>query len=320
MAVNRASTLAEDLASTAMHCKHRRHMAGTVLASFADAFHARGGLWFQLSNDGSGSARVEYQAQFGGFDRAMRTYSRDLYRVDPVFSVSAGQPTTLKALSERIDISDKNDGLKLYAQTLKSEAIGDIIGLYFRIEGVLGPKLIQMCLLRDPEQPSFQSGDIAMLHELSPILQLANASLIHREEAELLHRFVGSSANGPAPHHSPELETQRRKAPTDCAIRSVLEGSACFRLGDHAATNNSEYEFELTKREWEIVAALHQGHSNGSIAGILNISVRTVENHLRAIFLKTGATNRVQVVMKTTRHQPSPLATIWSKHGCGSTT
>jgi DNA-binding CsgD family transcriptional regulator len=277
-------------------------MAGSILASFADAFHARGGLWFQLSSDVSGSARVEHQAQFGGFDRAMRTYSRDLYRDDPVFSVSAGEPTTLKALSERIDISEKNDGLKLYAQTLKSEAIGDIIGLYFRIEGVLGARLIQMCLLRDPEQPIFQSGDIALLHELSPILQLANASLIHREDAELLHRAVRSSADRPAGHLGCAEGTRAREDLTGRAVRLVLEGCDSFRLADHAATNVTEYDFELTKREWEIVAALHQGHSNRSIGGLLNISLRTVENHLRAIFVKTGATNRVQVVMKTTRH------------------
>ena len=45
---------------------------------------------------------------------------------------------------------------------------------------------------------------------------------------------------------------------------------------------------ELTEREREILALMAEGHSNHSICGRLVISPRTVESHVRSVFMKLG--------------------------------
>jgi DNA-binding NarL/FixJ family response regulator len=44
----------------------------------------------------------------------------------------------------------------------------------------------------------------------------------------------------------------------------------------------------LTPREGEILALVAQGHSNTAVAGLLQLSERTVETHMRAVFTKLG--------------------------------
>lgn len=264
MAVSRLGAVQRDLARSARLCLDRRQIADEFLAPCASIFRACGGLWFQLAEDRQGAIRVEHQAQFGGFTHAMQIYSQALYRVDPVFSAPDGEPTTLHELSEKIDITARNEVLGHYVSILASEAIGDIIGFYFGVEGVLGKHRVQMCLLRHRDQPNFTAADVAMFCDIAPTLQLANVSLIHREEAASLMC-----------HRNPGLKDWRG----DCLEQNGLYG--------------------LTNRELQIVEALHLGHSNASMAQTLGISVRTVENHLRAIFSKTGATSRTQVVTRT---------------------
>jgi DNA-binding NarL/FixJ family response regulator len=45
---------------------------------------------------------------------------------------------------------------------------------------------------------------------------------------------------------------------------------------------------DLTGREREILALMAEGHSNHSICGRLVISARTVESHVRSVFMKLG--------------------------------
>jgi DNA-binding NarL/FixJ family response regulator len=47
---------------------------------------------------------------------------------------------------------------------------------------------------------------------------------------------------------------------------------------------------ELTEREREILALMAEGHSNHSICDRLVISPRTVESHVRSVFMKLGIT------------------------------
>jgi DNA-binding NarL/FixJ family response regulator len=57
------------------------------------------------------------------------------------------------------------------------------------------------------------------------------------------------------------------------------------------------FEYNLTRREHEILALLPEGRSNRSIAQNLFLSEKTVKAHLAAIFRKLGVTNRTQAAM-----------------------
>lgn len=57
-------------------------------------------------------------------------------------------------------------------------------------------------------------------------------------------------------------------------------------------------ETELSPREVEIARTLASGLSNSEIARRLNISYRTVENHLRSIYSKVGVNRRTQLISR----------------------
>lgn len=54
---------------------------------------------------------------------------------------------------------------------------------------------------------------------------------------------------------------------------------------------------QLTPREKEVLALLALGHNNKQIGQKLNIAVRTVENHLRAIYTKLDVRSRTQAAV-----------------------
>jgi DNA-binding CsgD family transcriptional regulator len=54
----------------------------------------------------------------------------------------------------------------------------------------------------------------------------------------------------------------------------------------------------LSRRETQVAEAVASGLSNKHVAERLDISVRTVENHLRSIFAKCGVTTRTQLVAR----------------------
>ncbi|UCD42765.1 MAG: response regulator transcription factor [Chloroflexota bacterium] len=55
---------------------------------------------------------------------------------------------------------------------------------------------------------------------------------------------------------------------------------------------------ELTEREHEILALIARGLSNQEIAQQLNISLKTVRNHVSNIYNKIQVTDRVQTVLR----------------------
>ncbi len=53
----------------------------------------------------------------------------------------------------------------------------------------------------------------------------------------------------------------------------------------------------LTPRELQVMWHMGRGLRNKEIAGAVGIALKTVEAHVRSIFLKLGATNRIQAVL-----------------------
>ncbi len=64
-------------------------------------------------------------------------------------------------------------------------------------------------------------------------------------------------------------------------------------------------QFSWTDRECEIVMAVAQGLSNPQIANYLGISIRTVENHLRAVYSKAEVTSRTQLLRHLLHYTPT---------------
>jgi DNA-binding NarL/FixJ family response regulator len=54
----------------------------------------------------------------------------------------------------------------------------------------------------------------------------------------------------------------------------------------------------LSRRESEVVLLVGTGLSNKEIAQQLGLSVGTVKQHLHSIFCKTGARNRVELIVQ----------------------
>lgn len=52
----------------------------------------------------------------------------------------------------------------------------------------------------------------------------------------------------------------------------------------------------LTPREWEVFQWVVQGKSNGDIAGILGVALRTVKKHLERVFAKLHVHGRFEAM------------------------
>ncbi len=54
--------------------------------------------------------------------------------------------------------------------------------------------------------------------------------------------------------------------------------------------------YQISKREWEIIEKINKGMTNKEVSEALFISLQTVKDHTHRIYKKTGAKNRVQLV------------------------
>ncbi|MGZ8517067.1 MAG: response regulator transcription factor [Chitinophagaceae bacterium] len=66
---------------------------------------------------------------------------------------------------------------------------------------------------------------------------------------------------------------------------------------------------QITPRELEILTLIAEGNQNKQIASILNISAETVKKHVKNIYFKTGAHNRIEALNKTKWLTTSLLST-----------
>ena len=74
----------------------------------------------------------------------------------------------------------------------------------------------------------------------------------------------------------------RRVCAGQCVIDPAIVAQLLSRSREHGPLD------ELTEREREILSLMAEGHSNHSICGRLIISPRTVESHVRSVFIKLG--------------------------------
>ena len=60
----------------------------------------------------------------------------------------------------------------------------------------------------------------------------------------------------------------------------------------------TETTHELTIREYEVLELIARGYTNNSIAREMSISTNTVKFHLKNIFYKLKARNRIEAINK----------------------
>ena len=72
-----------------------------------------------------------------------------------------------------------------------------------------------------------------------------------------------------------------------------------FSLNEGNGTQDVEEALatKLTSRELDVLRLLARGSSNRIIARTLDISEKTVKNHLSSIYFKIGATDRTQAAL-----------------------
>lgn len=85
-----------------------------------------------------------------------------------------------------------------------------------------------------------------------------------------------------------------KQAPEDELLKAILE--ACRR-----PIPRSPQEL-LTAREFEILGLYARGYGNKEIAGMLDISVKTVESHRNHIYLKLALESRADLTAYALRH------------------
>jgi two-component system nitrate/nitrite response regulator NarL len=94
-------------------------------------------------------------------------------------------------------------------------------------------------------------------------------------------------------------------------IRRVIDGK--WVVGEGAVetmaealarpVSDGDRQFNLTRRELEIIGAILTGDSNKEIADHLSISIQTVKHHLTSIFDKTGVSSRLELALFAVNHR-----------------
>ncbi len=87
------------------------------------------------------------------------------------------------------------------------------------------------------------------------------------------------------------------------AIETVLDGAQFIQssilnsVNVYLAQNDNCKKTTLTKRETEILKMIAAGYLNKEIGSELNISERTVKNHVSSLFKKIGVSDRTQAAV-----------------------
>lgn len=96
------------------------------------------------------------------------------------------------------------------------------------------------------------------------------------------------------------------------AVRRILQGGRWIsdplvgRLVDHHA-DDARGQVRLTKRHKQLLYLLTQGYSNQRIAMLMELSVKTVENHLTSLYKSIGVESRLEANHFASQH-PELLA------------
>jgi len=155
----------------------------------------------------------------------------------------------------------------------------DVIVMDLRMPGMSGAEATEAILRRDPD------ANILVLTMF--------------DEDAMVGEALRAGARGYLLKGAEQDEIER-------AIRAVAAGEAIFsssvaakvlgRLGRPAPAPNTALS-PLTARERDVLELIAQGLANAAIASQLHIALKTVGNHISAIFLKLGVATRAEAIV-----------------------
>jgi len=154
-------------------------------------------------------------------------------------------------------------------------------------------------------------GGIAILNEQASLI-FANESArrVLQLDDESKRQAIGSAclqlpADAPSSQIAaraglPALQVEQRHV--DGMRRYVL------RFAQAGEASSVMGELGLSAREQQVTQHVLAGLSNESIANQMDISIRTVENHLRSVYAKAMVNSRTQLIARLLRKEPRPAA------------
>jgi DNA-binding NarL/FixJ family response regulator len=204
------------------------------------------------------------------------------------------------------------DDHRLFREGLKA-LLGALDGFTIVAEAATGREAIGLALDLQPDVilMDLQMPDLNGLEATQAILnaspQIGILILSMFEDDENVFRAMQAGARGYLLKGADHGELVR-------AMMAVANGEAIFapsiarRLMGFFATKRSNIYAsphypsgvfpELTEREREILALIAQGHPNPAIARKLEVSDKTVRNHITSIFSKLQVTSRSEAIVR----------------------
>ena len=167
------------------------------------------------------------------------------------------------------------------------------------LAGTLHPDVVLLDVTMPPENGIKTAKRLKAAHPEIVLLFLT----MHEDEA-LLHEALRAGAAGYVTKRAEESEILQ-------AIHAVIHGDiyvhpAMTRALLHRPVTTEHRrgvpEVSLTRRELDVLRLLAKGNTNRQIAGLLDLSMRTVENHRANLMGKLGLESRVELVSYAEEH------------------
>lgn len=168
-----------------------------------------------------------------------------------------------------------------------------------RLAGTLHPDMI----LLDITMPTGSGIETAkLLKEAHPEIVVLFLTM-HEDEA-LLHEALRTGAAGYVIKRAEESEILKAihvASRGDIYVHPAMTRALLHQpvTTEHRRGSLAE---ELTQRELEVLRLLVRGNTNRQIAGLLGLSIRTVENHRANLMGKLGLESRVELVNYAEEH------------------
>ena len=168
-----------------------------------------------------------------------------------------------------------------------------------RLAESLQPDLVMLDITLPPENGIKTAQRLKEAHP-----QLVVLILTMHEDEGLLHEALRAGASGYLIKRAEESEILQAIHATsrgDIYVHPAMTRALLHQPVTTEHRRGSPAE-ELTRRELDVLRLLAKGNTNRQIAGLLGLSMRTVENHRANLMGKLGLVSRVELVNYAEEH------------------